>query len=146
MIKKDSTLPRQRTWVQSLTRELISCIPRGVVNQNWKLKNKKVNILEILNATFTLKVNNLEVLYWYQLFFSSWCLWSKSIPEVPFYCGGFTQWVGFDNWLVKVSNLENKMELQINSLETKIEKMQEMFNKDVEEKKSIPESFFVLCH
>ena len=30
-------------------------------------------------------------------------------------------------------NLENKMELQINSLETKIEKMQEMFNKDLEE-------------
>ena len=27
--------------------------------------------------------------------------------------------------------LENKMELQINSLETKIEKMQEMFNKDL---------------
>ena len=30
-------------------------------------------------------------------------------------------------------NLENKMELQINSLETNIEKMQEMFNKDLEE-------------
>ena len=30
-------------------------------------------------------------------------------------------------------NLENKMELQINHLETKIEKMQEMFNKDLEE-------------
>ena len=30
-------------------------------------------------------------------------------------------------------NLENKMELQINSLETRIEKMQEMFNKDIEE-------------
>ena len=27
-------------------------------------------------------------------------------------------------------NLENKMELQINSLETRIEKMQEIFNKD----------------
>ena len=38
------------------------------------------------------------------------------------------------------------MELQINSLETKIENMQEMFNKDLEETKSIPESFFVLCH
>ena len=37
-----------------------------------------------------------------------------------------------------IQNLENKMELQINSLETKIEKMQEMFNKDLEElKKSI---------
>ena len=37
-----------------------------------------------------------------------------------------------------IQNLENKMELQINNLETKIEKMQEMFNKDLEEiKKSI---------
>ena len=37
-----------------------------------------------------------------------------------------------------IQNLENKRELQINSLETKIEKMQEMFNKDLEElKKSI---------
>ena len=32
-----------------------------------------------------------------------------------------------------IQNLENKMELQINSLETKIEMMQEMFNKDQEE-------------
>ena len=30
-----------------------------------------------------------------------------------------------------IQNLENKMELQINSLETRIEKMQEMFNKDL---------------
>ena len=29
--------------------------------------------------------------------------------------------------------LDNKMELQINRLETRIEKMQEMFNKDLEE-------------
>ena len=29
--------------------------------------------------------------------------------------------------------LENKMESQINSLETRIEKMQESFNKDLEE-------------
>ena len=37
-----------------------------------------------------------------------------------------------------IQNLENKMELQIKSLETKIEKMQEMFNKYLEEiKKSI---------
>jgi len=37
-----------------------------------------------------------------------------------------------------IQNLENKMELQIKSLETKIEKMQEMFNKDLEEiKKSL---------
>ena len=36
--------------------------------------------------------------------------------------------------IVKViQNLENRMELQINSLETRIEKMQEMFNKDLEE-------------
>ena len=37
-----------------------------------------------------------------------------------------------------IQNLENKMELQINRLETSTEKMQEMFNKDLEEiKKSI---------
>ena len=35
-----------------------------------------------------------------------------------------------------IHNLENKMELQINRLETRIEKMQEMFNKDLEEIKS----------
>ena len=34
-----------------------------------------------------------------------------------------------------IQNLENKMELQINRLETRIEKMQEMFNKDLEGKK-----------
>ena len=32
-----------------------------------------------------------------------------------------------------IQNLENKMELQINSLETRIEKMQERFNKDLAE-------------
>ena len=32
-----------------------------------------------------------------------------------------------------IQNLESKMELQINSLETRIEKMQEKFNKDLEE-------------
>ena len=32
-----------------------------------------------------------------------------------------------------IQNLENKMELQINSLETRIEKMQERFIKDLEE-------------
>ena len=44
-----------------------------------------------------------------------------------------------DIMIVKmIQNLENKMELQINTLETRIEKMQEMFNKDLEEiKKSI---------
>ena len=32
-----------------------------------------------------------------------------------------------------IPNLENKMELQINRLETRIEKMQEILNKDLEE-------------
>ena len=32
-----------------------------------------------------------------------------------------------------IQNLENKLELQINSLETRIEKMQEKCNKDLEE-------------
>ena len=32
-----------------------------------------------------------------------------------------------------IPNLENKMELQINRLETRIEKMQEMLNKDLAE-------------
>ena len=40
--------------------------------------------------------------------------------------------------IIKITqNIENKMELQINSLETKIEKMQEMFNKDLAEKKRV---------
>jgi len=34
-----------------------------------------------------------------------------------------------------IQNLENKMELQINNLETRIEKAQEKFNKDLEETK-----------
>ena len=42
----------------------------------------------------------------------------------------------FQIMIVKlIKNLEIKMESQINSLETKIEKMQERFNKDLEEKK-----------
>ena len=32
-----------------------------------------------------------------------------------------------------IQNLENKMELQINRIDTRIEKMQEMFYKDLEE-------------
>ena len=36
-----------------------------------------------------------------------------------------------------IQNLENKMELQINSLETRIEKMQEKFNKYLEGKKRV---------
>ena len=35
-----------------------------------------------------------------------------------------------------IQNLENKMELQMYRLETRIEKMQEMFNKDLEEIKN----------
>ena len=35
-----------------------------------------------------------------------------------------------------IHNLENKMELQIYSLETRIEKIQEKFNKDLEEIKT----------
>ena len=39
----------------------------------------------------------------------------------------------FQIMIVKmIQNLENKMELQINSLETRVEKMQESFNKDLE--------------
>ena len=37
-----------------------------------------------------------------------------------------------------IQNLENKIELQINRLETRTEKMQEMFNKDLEEIKMSP--------
>ena len=33
----------------------------------------------------------------------------------------------------KIQNLEDKMQLQINTLETRIQNIQEMFNKDVEE-------------
>ena len=36
-----------------------------------------------------------------------------------------------------IQNLENKMELQINSLEIRFEKMQEMFNKDLDEIKRV---------
>ena len=40
----------------------------------------------------------------------------------------------FQIMIVKmIQNLENKLELQINSLETRIKKMQERFNKDLEE-------------
>ena len=40
----------------------------------------------------------------------------------------------FQIMIVKmIQNLENKLELQINILETRIEKMQERFNKDLEE-------------
>ena len=44
----------------------------------------------------------------------------------------------FQIMMVKlIQNLEIKMESQINSLETRIEKMQERFNKDLEEKKRV---------
>ena len=36
-----------------------------------------------------------------------------------------------------IKNLENKIKLQINRLETRIDKMQEMFNKDLEEVKKL---------
>ena len=36
-----------------------------------------------------------------------------------------------------IQNLENKMGLQINNLETKIEKMQEMFNKNLKKLKRV---------
>ena len=40
----------------------------------------------------------------------------------------------FQIMIVKmIQNLENKMESQINNLETRIEKMQEIVNKDLEE-------------
>ena len=39
-----------------------------------------------------------------------------------------------------IQNLENKMELQINRLETRTEKMQEKFNKDLEEIKKKSQS------
>ena len=40
----------------------------------------------------------------------------------------------FQIMIVKmIQNLENKMKLQIKSLETRIEKMQERFNKELEE-------------
>ena len=40
----------------------------------------------------------------------------------------------FQKMIVKmIQNFENKLELQINSLETRIEKMQERFNKNLEE-------------
>ena len=40
----------------------------------------------------------------------------------------------FQIMIVKmIQNLENKLELQINILETRIEKMQERFNKNLEE-------------
>ena len=42
-----------------------------------------------------------------------------------------------------IQNLENKIDLQINNLETRIEKMQEMFNKDLEEIKKSQLSFCV---
>ena len=44
----------------------------------------------------------------------------------------------FQIMIVKmIQNLVNKMELQINSLETRLEKIQERFNKDLEEIKRV---------
>ena len=51
---------------------------------------------------------------------------TESLPEQEF------------RMIVKmIQNLENKMQLQMNRLETKIDKMQEMFNKDLEEIKRV---------
>ena len=59
------------------------------------------------------------------------------MPTKPNKRGGYRE----SNWKKKfrimivkmIQNLENKMELQINRLETGIVKMQEIFNKDLEE-------------
>ena len=64
------------------------------------------------------------------------------MPTKPNKRGGdkeFTWKKEFRIMIVKmIQNLQNKLELQISRLETRIEKMQEMFNKDLEEiKKSI---------
>ena len=49
----------------------------------------------------------------------------------------------FQIMIVKmIQNLENKMKLQLNSLETRIGKMQERFNKDLEEIKKKKESIY----
>ena len=49
----------------------------------------------------------------------------------------------FQIMIVKmIQNLEIKMESQINSLETRIEKMQERFNKDLEEIKKKKKSIY----
>ena len=49
----------------------------------------------------------------------------------------------FQIMIVKIiQNLENKMQPQINSLETRNEKMQERFNKDLEEIKKKKESIY----
>ena len=37
--------------------------------------------------------------------------------------------------ILMIQNLENKIELQINRLETRVEKIEEIFNKDLERKK-----------
>ena len=42
-----------------------------------------------------------------------------------------------------IPNLENKMELQRNRLETWIEKMQGMFNKDLEELKNRDKQYYI---
>ena len=43
-----------------------------------------------------------------------------------------------------IQNLETKMESQINSLDTRIEKMQERFNKDLEEIKRV--NVYKICN
>ena len=53
------------------------------------------------------------------------------IPPVPFFFLKIA--LAIQGFLYVHTNLEIKMESQINSLETRIEKMQERFNKDLEE-------------
>ena len=45
-----------------------------------------------------------------------------------------------------IQKCENKMQLKINRLETRIKKMQEMFNKDVEEIKKKEQSYDAKCN
>ena len=63
------------------------------------------------------------------------------MPTKPNKRGGYREFTSkkeFRIMIVKmIQNLENKMGLQKNSLETRIEKMQEMFNKDLEEIKRV---------
>ena len=66
------------------------------------------------------------------------CPWNKTKEEET----GNLPDKEFQIMIVKmIQNLENKMELQINSLKKRIESMQEMFNKDLEE---IKKSQFIM--
>ena len=67
-----------------------------------------------------------ELLSHIQLFATPWTVAYQVPPSI--------EEKEFRIMIVKIiQNLENKMESQINSLGARIEKMQEMFNKDLEE-------------